>query len=142
MGPQSCESIIAEFLGSRGATRQELDSQEPAPIAGKASPYIAATESGNLRYHLLCLLTLDRSVPQGHLIDNRCEHVRNLMCLGLHDAGITGTLPGGRRHKATGIILRFSTIFPSTEKDHDRPTGGLRSKSFGIVRIQGHHPAV
>ena len=64
---------VAEFAGSRGATRQEPDNQKLAPIAGRAPRYIAATEPGSLRYHLACLLTLDPIVPQGHLIDNRCD---------------------------------------------------------------------
>src|SRR6266851_2817337 len=46
------QAIIAEFPGPRGMTRQELYNQELAPVAGRASRYIAATECGSLRVHL------------------------------------------------------------------------------------------
>jgi hypothetical protein len=72
-GRSRAEAIIAEFPGSRGATRQELDGQEPAPIAGGATRCIAASESGSPSIPPRCAHTLDPSVPRGHLIDNRCD---------------------------------------------------------------------
>ena len=42
-GRSRAQAIIAEFPGSRGATHQELDNQELAPVAGRASWYIAAS---------------------------------------------------------------------------------------------------
>src|SRR6266851_10242032 len=50
-GRSRAQAIIAEFPGSRGATHQELDNQELAPVAGRASRYIAASECGSLRFH-------------------------------------------------------------------------------------------
>src|SRR6266478_8793267 len=50
-GRSRAQAIIAQFPGSRGATHQELNNQELAPAAGRASRYIAASECGSLRFH-------------------------------------------------------------------------------------------
>src|SRR5436309_16111769 len=42
-GRSRAQAVIAEFSGSRGATHQELDNQELAPVAGRAHWYIAAS---------------------------------------------------------------------------------------------------